>query len=76
MVKEAENEYKVLLERYEEVSLWLQHNIHHPDFYKRVSLKNDLSVQLEVKRQQKSGNWNVPYHTPGMVYTLPIIVNK
>ncbi len=71
MIKEATIKHQELQERYDEITNWLQTNIHHPKFWEMVSLRNDISVQKEVKKQQMSGKWKVPYHTPGMVYTLP-----
>lgn len=75
MVKEAEKEYKELQKRYDELSEWISGNIKHPDFTKKVSERNDISVRMEVKRQQKNGNWDVPYQTMEVIYTKPTHVN-
>lgn len=44
----------------------------HPEFIKRVSERNSLSVQLEVLKQKNTGVWQPDYANP----TYTIILNK
>jgi len=71
MVHAAEKEYKLLQDRYKELSEWIRSNTNHPDWMKKVSERNDVSVQMEVKRQQKNGNCEIPYTPTEIVYTHP-----
>lgn len=71
MVKEAEKDYKILQQKYDQLSEWISNNTRHPDFNKKVSERNDLSVQMEVKRQQKNGTWDAPYLKHEIIYQPP-----
>lgn len=71
MVKEAEKDYKILQQKYDQLSEWISNNTRNPDFNKKVSERNDISVQMEVKRQQKNGTWDVPYLKPEIIYQPP-----
>jgi hypothetical protein len=52
-----EKELKLLQKKHEEISNWMINNTAHPEFIKKVSERNSLSVQIEVKRQQKRSDW-------------------
>lgn len=55
--KQLSVELKNLRRKYDELTEWISQNTSHPDFLKKISERNDLSVQIEVKKQQKNGDW-------------------
>lgn len=66
-----EKEYKQLQARIDDLNIWLQFNTKHPDFLTKISERNHLLVKLEVKRQQRSGDWYRHCH-PEVVLTQNI----
>lgn len=56
-IRDFEIELKQLKREYEQIQEWLLKNTTHPDFMKKVSERNDLSVRIEVKKQQVRGDW-------------------
>lgn len=69
--REAEKQHKVLQLKYAELTQWLENNTSHVDFFKVLSQRNEISVRMEVKKQQKAGRWNDPCHKVMTIYSLP-----
>ena len=55
--RQLEKDIKSLNAQQQTIQEWLLHNTTHPDFMKKVSERNDLSVRIEVKKQQIRGDW-------------------
>ena len=55
--RQLEKDIKSLKAQQQTIQEWLLHNTTHPDFMKKVSERNDLSVRIEVKKQQIRGDW-------------------
>ncbi len=73
MEREAEKQCKDLQLRIDKINEWAKDNVKHPDFMKKVSERNDLSVQLEVKKQQRDGRWMPDVERPEIIiYKQPI----
>ena len=70
MEKEAEKKYKRLKLRYNELSDLIAKNTRSADFLKMVSERNDLSVQMEVCKQQIDGRWQ-----PKENFAQKIVIN-
>lgn len=70
MAQSITKRLKVLKEKYEQLTEWLQNNTRSTDFLKVVSERNDLSVQMEVLKQQITGRWQPPSS-----YAHKIVIN-
>lgn len=70
MAQSITKRLKILKERYEQLTDWLINNTKSPDFLKMVSERNDLSVQMEVLKQQITGRWQPPSN-----YAQKIVIN-
>jgi len=57
MAQDHAKQLSTLKEKYEQLTEWMKLNTRHKDFSKVVSERNDLSVQMEVVRQQRNGTW-------------------
>lgn len=54
---ELEKKYKSKKLELESIGRWLLLNIKHPEWHKKVNKRNQLSVEIEVIRQQLTGRW-------------------